>query len=140
MTQESAAAPIVICVLLKTVYSNFAAADRGAGHNPENYPSDISAANYNICLAPTPRQRTDHIMIAILNLGRLLMVAWIIYALILLFAPQYLHRPPDNVGAAVQAVAAFVLGNLMDRGIGILRRRKAAREAGAPAGASDSGV
>jgi hypothetical protein len=68
-------------------------------------------------------------MIMLLNLGRLAMVAWIVYALILLFAPHYLHRPPDNVGAAIQAVAAFVLGNLMDRAIGMLRRRKAARAA-----------
>jgi hypothetical protein len=69
-------------------------------------------------------------MIMLLNLGRLLMVAWIIYALVLLFAPQYLHRPPDNVGAAIQGIAAFVLGHLMDRAIGILRRRKATRMAG----------
>ncbi len=54
--------------------------------------------------------------------------------------PQYLHRPPDNVGATAQAVAAFVLGNLMDRAVGMLRRRRAAREAGAPAGASHSVV
>jgi len=40
------------------------------------------------------------LLIMLLNLGRLAMVAWIVYALILLFAPHYLHRPPDNVGAA----------------------------------------
>jgi hypothetical protein len=78
-------------------------------------------------------------MIMLLNLGRLLMVAWIVYALVLLFAPQYLHRPPDNVGAAVQAVLAFVLGNLMDRAIGVLRRRMAMRIAGANT-ASETGA
>ncbi|MGD0501425.1 MAG: hypothetical protein ABSD02_01710 [Steroidobacteraceae bacterium] len=69
-------------------------------------------------------------MITLLNLGRLLMVAWIVYALVLLFAPQYLHRPPDNVVAAIQAVSAFLLGHLMDRAIGMLSRRKAMRMAG----------
>ena len=70
-------------------------------------------------------------MIMLLNLGRLLMVVWIIYALILLFAPHYLHRPPDNLGAALQAVAAFALGHLMDRAIGMLRRRRTMQMAGA---------
>jgi hypothetical protein len=79
-------------------------------------------------------------MIMLLNLGRLLMVAWIVYALVLLFAPQYLHRPPDNVGAAVQAVLAFVLGNLMDRTIGALKRRKAMRMAGATTARESGGV
>jgi uncharacterized protein YhhL (DUF1145 family) len=69
-------------------------------------------------------------MIMLLNLGRLLMVVWIIYALVLLFAPHYLHRPPDNVGASIQAIAAFVLGHLLDRAIGMLRRRQATRMAG----------
>lgn len=79
-------------------------------------------------------------MIMLLNLGRLAMVAWIVYALILLFAPHYLHRPPDNVGAAVQAVAAFVLGNLMDRAIGRLRRRRAAQAAAGNTPTIDSRV
>jgi hypothetical protein len=79
-------------------------------------------------------------MIMLLNLGRLLMVAWIVYALVLLFAPQYLHRPPDNAGAALQAVLAFVLGHLMDRAIGMLRRREAMRTAGAGATSDNGGV
>jgi hypothetical protein len=81
----------------------------------------------------------DDTMIMLLSLGRLLMVAWIVYALILLFAPQYLHRAPDNVGASIQAVSAFVLGHLMDRAIGLLRRRKAMRVAGM-ASPSESGT
>ena len=60
-------------------------------------------------------------MIMLLNLGRLLMVAWIIYALVLLVAPHYLHRPPDNLGATLQAVAAFALGHLLDRAL-VLQR------------------
>ena len=64
-------------------------------------------------------------MIVILNIGRALMVAWIIYALVLMFAPQVLHRPPDDMSAAIQGICAFVLGNLMDRAIGWIRRRRA---------------
>lgn len=81
----------------------------------------------------------DDTMIILLNLGRLLMVAWIIYALILLFAPNYLHRPPDNLGASLQAVAAFVLGHLMDRAIGMLRRRKAMQAGAGIERAGESG-
>ena len=78
-------------------------------------------------------------MIMLLNLGRLLMVAWIIYALVLLFAPHYLHRSPDNLGASLQAVAAFVLGHLMDRVIGMLRRRRAMQPAAGVTHAGESG-
>lgn len=41
-------------------------------------------------------------MIALLNLGRLLMVVWIVYGLVLIFAPALLHRSPDQVGGAIQ--------------------------------------
>lgn len=70
-------------------------------------------------------------MIMLLNLCRLLMVIWIVYALTLMFAPHMLHRPPDPTGAAVQALAAFAVGYLLDRTIGMLRRRKAMRMAAA---------
>lgn len=65
-------------------------------------------------------------MIIALNLGRALMVVWIIYALFLLFAPHVLHQPPHDVFASVNALVAFALGHLMDRALGALRRRKAA--------------
>jgi hypothetical protein len=68
-------------------------------------------------------------MIIALHVGRLLMLGWLVYALFLLFAPHFLHTPPDDVSAAVQAIAAFALGHLMDRALGTLRRRKAARAA-----------
>jgi hypothetical protein len=51
-------------------------------------------------------------MIILLNLGRALMVAWIAYALLLIFAPGLLHRPPDQIGGAIQALIAFGLGYL----------------------------
>jgi hypothetical protein len=64
-------------------------------------------------------------MIIVLNLGRVLMVVWIVYALLLMFAPGLLHRPPDQVGGAVQALVAFGLGYLMDRALSFVLRRKA---------------
>jgi hypothetical protein len=65
-------------------------------------------------------------MIIALQIGRLAMVAWILYSLFRLFAPHYLHQPPNDVVASVNALGAFVLGNLMDRALGALRRRKMA--------------
>ena len=64
-------------------------------------------------------------MILILNVGRFAMIAWIVYALVLIFAPALLHRPPDQMSGAIQAIGAFALGHLMDRAIGMLRRRRA---------------
>jgi hypothetical protein len=66
-------------------------------------------------------------MIILLNLGRALMIAWIVYALLLIFAPGVLHRPPDLMGGSVQALTALGLGYLMDRALSlVLRRRRAA--------------
>jgi hypothetical protein len=65
-------------------------------------------------------------IIALLQFGRVLMVLWIIYALFQLFAPHVLHQPPNDVVASVNALVAFALGHLMDRALGVLRRRKAA--------------
>jgi hypothetical protein len=67
-------------------------------------------------------------MIAVLNLGRVLMMAWIAYALVLVFEPALLHHAPDSVGGSIQAVIAFALGYLMDRALALLLRRKAERE------------
>ena len=79
-------------------------------------------------------------MIALLNVGRCLMVVWVLYALIQLFAPRYLHRPPHDLSASLQAIAAFAAGHLMDRAVGALRRRKAERAAAAPADAANSSI
>jgi hypothetical protein len=64
-------------------------------------------------------------MIVLLNVGRALMVAWIGYALVLLFSPGLVHRTADPVGAAVQALIAFGLGYSMDRALSVVLRRKA---------------
>jgi hypothetical protein len=71
-------------------------------------------------------------MIALLTLTRWLMVVWIIYALIMLFAPRYLHQQPHDVSASIQAICAFAAGYLMDRAVGVLRRRRAERESANP--------
>jgi hypothetical protein len=75
-------------------------------------------------------------IIALLHIGRVLMVLWIIYALFQLFAPHVLHQPPNDVVASVNALVAFALGHLMDRTLGVLRRRKAAAAAVAAADSS----
>ena len=78
-------------------------------------------------------------MITVLNVARMLMMAWIAYALVLLFEPALLRHAPDPVGASVQALGAFGLGYLMDRALGVLRRRKAEREQRElPAGAGEN--
>jgi hypothetical protein len=64
-------------------------------------------------------------MIAMLNFGRLLMVGWIVYGLVLTFAPTLLHRSPDQVGGAIQVGIAFGLGWLLDRAISAVHRRRA---------------
>jgi hypothetical protein len=69
-------------------------------------------------------------MIALLNLGRFLMVGWIVYGLVLIFAPALLHRSPDQIGGAIQVGVAFGLGWLMDRALSMVQRRRASREGG----------
>ncbi|MDE2304004.1 MAG: hypothetical protein KGL34_00445 [Gammaproteobacteria bacterium] len=61
----------------------------------------------------------------LLNLGRALMALWLVYALILIFAPQILHRTPQPRDGIVQALAAYAIGFLLDRMLGRVRRRRA---------------
>jgi hypothetical protein len=71
-------------------------------------------------------------MIALLNFGRALMVVWIAYALLLIFAPGLVHRPADPISGAIQALTAFGLGYLMDRALSFVLRRKALTAQGDP--------
>lgn len=66
-------------------------------------------------------------MILLLNLARLLMVLWIAYGLLLIFAPSIVHSPPNPTSGAVQAILAFAIGYLLDRALSAVLRRKAAR-------------
>ena len=66
-------------------------------------------------------------MITLLNIGRFLMVVWIGYALLLVFAPRLVHSEPNMIGGVIQAIAAFTIGYLLDRILGLVLQRKAAR-------------
>jgi hypothetical protein len=65
-------------------------------------------------------------MILILNLARLLMVLWIVYGLLLVFAPSIVHSSPNPMSGAIQALAAFAIGYLLDRILSVVLRRRAA--------------
>lgn len=56
------------------------------------------------------------------------MMAWVGYSLVLIFAPSWLHRAPDQSSGIIQACSAFALGYVMDRLLGAALRRKAASE------------
>jgi hypothetical protein len=66
-------------------------------------------------------------MIALINIGRIAMVAWVLYSLLLIFAPAFLHRQPNQTSGIIQFVIAYALGFLLDRILGAMRRRRAAQ-------------
>jgi hypothetical protein len=67
-------------------------------------------------------------MIILLNIGRLLMVVWVVYGLLLVFAPSVIHKAPDQTNGIIQVVIAYSLGYLLDRALGLARRRRANAE------------
>ncbi len=67
-------------------------------------------------------------MIILLNIGRLLMVVWVGYGLLLIFAPSVIHKAPDQTNGIIQVVIAYSLGYLLDRALGLARRRRANAE------------
>lgn len=64
-------------------------------------------------------------MAILLNIGRIAMLAWVICGLLLIFAPSVIHKAPDQTSGIVQVVMAYMLGYLLDRALGRVRRRKA---------------
>src|ERR1700736_6506307 len=50
------------------------------------------------------KRRRNGEMIILLNIGRLLMVAWVIYGLLLIFAPSVVHKPSDQSSGIIQVV------------------------------------
>ena len=64
-------------------------------------------------------------MILLLNLARFMMVLWIVYGLLLVFAPSVVHSPPKPASGAIQAIVAFAIGYLLDRALSVVLRRKA---------------
>jgi len=67
-------------------------------------------------------------MIILLNIGRLLMVVWVGYGLLLIFAPSVIHKAPDQTNGIIQVVIANSVGYLLDRALGLARRRRANAE------------
>ncbi len=64
-------------------------------------------------------------MVVLINVGRFLMMAWVIYALLLILAPSVIHQTSNQTSGIIQGVIAFIIGNLLDRALGRLRRRRA---------------
>jgi hypothetical protein len=79
----------------------------------------------------------------LVNAGRLLMVGWVVYALLLIFAPRFIHQAPNQISGIVQFVVAFAIGHLLDRALGFFRRRRAMKLSNAgytdEHGSSDAG-
>lgn len=71
-------------------------------------------------------------MIILINIGRMAMVAWVIYSLLLIFAPSVIHRQPDQMGGIIQFLIAYAAGYALDRVLSVVRRRKAALGAETP--------
>jgi hypothetical protein len=65
-------------------------------------------------------------MIILINIGRIAMVAWVVYGLLLIFAPSVIHRQPDQVSGIIQCLVAYAAGYSMDRALSAVKRRKAA--------------
>jgi len=64
-------------------------------------------------------------MVTLINIGRAAMIIWVIYSLLLIFAPSVIHRQPDQVSGIMQFLIAYAAGYLMDRALSAVRRRKA---------------
>jgi uncharacterized membrane-anchored protein len=64
-------------------------------------------------------------LIILLNIARFSMVLWIAYGLLLMFAPSVVHSQPNPMSGAIQAIAAFAIGYLLDRALSVVLRRKA---------------
>ena len=77
-------------------------------------------------------------MITLINIGRMAMIGWVIYSLLLIFAPSVIHRQPDQMGGIIQFLIAYAAGYLLDRALSAARRRRAAFAAETPP-TSDSG-
>ncbi len=71
-------------------------------------------------------------MIILINIGRIGMIAWVVYSLLLIFAPSVIHRQPDQMGGIIQFLIAYAAGYSLDRVLSAVRRRKAAVGAETP--------
>jgi hypothetical protein len=76
----------------------------------------------------------------LINVSRFARVVWVVYALLLIFAPRFIHQAPNQTSGIAQFLVAFFIGHLLDRALGFLRRRRAMRLANAPSGEGESRV
>jgi hypothetical protein len=67
-------------------------------------------------------------VVALINICRFAMLAWIVYGVLMIFAPSLIHHEPDAVSGIIQYLLAYGAGFLLDRLLGLVRRRRAARE------------
>jgi hypothetical protein len=65
-------------------------------------------------------------MTVLINIGRAAMALWVVYSLVLIFAPAWVHQMPNLKAGIIQFLVAYSLGYLLDRALSVLRRRKAA--------------
>ena len=49
-------------------------------------------------------------MVTLINIGRAAMIIWVIYSLLLIFAPSVIHRQPDQVSGIMQFLIAYAAG------------------------------
>jgi hypothetical protein len=68
-------------------------------------------------------------MIALINVGRAAMLAWVVYGLFLIFAPSVIHRQPARASGVIQCLSAYAVGYALDRLLSLVRHRKAAASA-----------
>jgi hypothetical protein len=64
-------------------------------------------------------------MVILINVGRFLMLAWVLYALVLIWAPRLVHQSPNQMSGIIQVLVAFGIGHSLDRLLGAVRRRRA---------------
>jgi hypothetical protein len=69
------------------------------------------------------------LMVVALNIGRLLMLCWVLYSVVLIFFPESVNHAPDRVGGAIQFVVAYTIGWGLDRLLGMVKRRRLAADA-----------
>jgi hypothetical protein len=81
-------------------------------------------------------------MIALINIGRAAMAVWVVFSLLLIFAPSWIHQAPNQKSGIIQFLVAYALGYLLDRSLSAFRKRKALAIVSATAAAptEDSGT
>ena len=72
-------------------------------------------------------------MTFLINVGRAAMGIWVLYSMVLILAPSWVHHAPDLKSGFIQFLVAYMVGYSLDRLLGVVRKRKAALDAAASA-------